>query len=114
MKIEQENEQLAIKKAELEAKKPVDITTVIKRVRYWVEHLDELLVQQIDPIKKAMFFGAIFDKLPTYEDIKSGTQKIPHLTGVNPIFSLLSTESASYGGPGGTRTLDTLLKRQVL
>ncbi len=114
MEIEQENERLAIKKAELEAKKPVDIARVIKRVRYLVEHLEELLVQQIDPIKKAMFFGAIFDKLPTYEDIKSGTQKIPHFTGVNPVFSLLSTESASYGGPTGIRTQDAQLKRLSL
>jgi hypothetical protein len=40
-----------------------------------VEHLDELLIQQIDPVKKAQFFGLLFNKTPTYEDINCGTPK---------------------------------------
>lgn len=35
----------------------------------FVENLDELVVKQIDPVKKAQFFGLIFKTLPTYADL---------------------------------------------
>jgi site-specific DNA recombinase len=86
MKIEKQIETITAQKEELENKKPVEIKTILARARYFVEHLEELLLKQIDPIKKAQFFGAIFDKAPTYEDIKYGTQKTPLFTGVNSLF----------------------------
>ena len=59
-----------------------------------MEHLDELLLQQIDPIKKAQLFGAIFDQMPTVEEIKCGTPKTPLFTGVNPVFQLMKVEKS--------------------
>lgn len=82
------------------AEKP-KIETVLKRVRYFMEHLDELLLQQSNPIQKAQFFGAIFDKLPTYEDLKGGTQKTPLFPGVNMLFKLLHEDNVRMVIPTG-------------
>ena len=86
MRIEHQVKDLEAQKVALEAKKPVKIDRILARVKYFVEHLDQLLLKQIDPVKKALFFAAIFDKAPNYEDINSGTQKTLLFTGVNPIF----------------------------
>lgn len=47
----------------MESKKPMNIDRVIARVKYFVENLDQLVVKQIDPVKKAQFFGLIFKGL---------------------------------------------------
>lgn len=80
--------------------KPVEIKPIMQRVRYFLEHLDELLVKQIDPVRKAQFFGAIFDKPPTYEEINSGTLKTPLFTGVNPVFKLAYAQKSLMVTPG--------------
>ena len=83
--------QLSLKKIELESKKPINIKAVIARVKYFVEHLDELVLQQIDPIKKAQFFGLLFDQVPTYEEIKGRT---PQNMRLHPIFEAIKNPSA--------------------
>ncbi|HSW80794.1 MAG TPA: hypothetical protein VLG40_00200, partial [Candidatus Saccharimonas sp.] len=87
--IEQQIKDLQTLKAKKEDEKPTDINKILAKVRYFLEHLDELLVKQIDPVKKAQLFGALFDRLPTYEEIKPGTPKTPLFTGVSPVFQLL-------------------------
>ncbi len=104
MKIENQIETLSGKRAELASKKPIDISKVLERVKYFAENLDKLLLQQIDPIKRGQFFGAIFDKAPTYEEIKSRKQNSPLFTGVNPVLALATTDNFSYGDPKGNRT----------
>ena len=47
----------------------------MSRVKYFLENLDELLVKQIDPVKKAQFFSVFFDRIPTYGELKTGTAK---------------------------------------
>ncbi len=87
------------------AAKPTDMQAILARVRYFLEHLDELLVKQIDPVKKAQFFGAIFDRLPTFEEINSGTPKTPLFTGVSPVFQLLKDEKSLVVIPRGIEPL---------
>ena len=101
MKIEQQISALEAQKEKQITQKPVEIKPIMARVRYFLEHLDELLVKQIDPVKKAQFFGAIFNKLPTYEEINSGTQKTPLFTGVNSVFKLAHSENSLMVIPGG-------------
>lgn len=88
MCIEQQIKELEAAKAKKLSHKPIDWQSLRARVRYLAEHFDELLLKQIDPVKKAQFFAALFDKLPTFEDLKSGTPGKPLFTGINPIFSL--------------------------
>jgi len=47
----------------------------MKYAKYFLEHLDYLLLQQIDPVKKADFLGVLFDTTPTYAEIVSGTKE---------------------------------------
>ncbi len=94
MKIEEQIIALEAQKIKKADERPVEIQPILKRVRYFLEHLDELLVKQIDPVRKAQFFGAIFDKPPTYDEINPGTQKTPFFTGVNPIFKLASAQKS--------------------
>ncbi len=53
-----------------------------------MEHLEELLLQQSNPVAKAEYFGVLFDQLPTYAEIKYGTQNPIGLTGINELFKL--------------------------
>ncbi len=89
MRIEQELVQLKQQKEEESKKKPTDIRVIMAYVKYFLEHLDFLLLKQIDPIKKANLFSLFFDNPPTYEEIKFGTQKIAQTPGVNELFRLL-------------------------
>lgn len=75
-------------------KAPIDIERILSRVRYFMEHLDLLLLKQQDPHKKAQLFGVLFDKLPTYDDLDYGTQKTPLFTGVNSVFRLAGLEKS--------------------
>lgn len=94
IRIEQQIKELEAQKATKEAEKPTDAHKILGKVRYFLEHLDELLAKQIDPVKKAQLFGALFDRLPKYEDIKPGTPKTPLFTGVSPVFQLLKDEKS--------------------
>ncbi len=105
IQIEQQIKDLQALKAKKEAEKPTDINKILAKVRYFLEHLDELLVKQIDPVKKAQLFGALFDRLPTYEEIKPGTPKTPLFTGVSPVFQLLKAENDLMVTPRGFEPL---------
>ena len=94
VRIDQQIKDLSDEKARKEAEQPSDMTKILDRVRYFLEHLDELLLQQIDPIKKAKLFGVIFDQAPTYDDLQLGTPKTPLFTGVNQVFALAKMEKS--------------------
>ena len=53
---------------------------------YFLEHLDYLLLQQKDPIIKAKLFGLLFNKLPTYGDLISGTPEFVPVIELNQLF----------------------------
>ena len=53
-----------------------------------MEHLSELLLHTCNPLTKAEYFGVIFDKVPTYQEIKDGTQNASLIPDINQIFRL--------------------------
>ena len=53
--------------------KAVNIEVVLKYARYLVEHLSDILLHLRNPLRKAAFFGAIFNNVPSYEDLVGGT-----------------------------------------
>ncbi len=81
-------------KAQMAKQKPLDIESILRKARYFLEHLDELLLKQANPTRKAQLFGALFNQLPTYNDLDSGNQKTPLFTGVNSVFGLASLEKS--------------------
>lgn len=101
VKLEDEINALANQKAQRNADKPTDFGVVMKYIKYFLEHLDYLLLKQIDPVKKANFFGLIFNQAPTYAEIVSGTQNIASLTGVNELFQFKNVDKSNMVTPGG-------------
>ena len=67
----------------------INIGIVLGRVMYYLENLDQIMRKQIDPIRKAQFFGAIFNEIPRYSELESGTENPRYLTGVNELFQLI-------------------------
>ena len=86
MKIEKKIDTFKARKEAMKSKKPVDFSKVLQRAKYMVEHFNELVVQQMNPIKKAQFFGLIFDQTPTYADLYGGT---PQNIRLHPLFELI-------------------------
>jgi site-specific DNA recombinase len=101
MRIEQQIKDLEAAKAKKLSRKPIDWPRLRARVRYLAEHFDELLLKQIDPVKKAQFFAALFNKLPTFEDLSSGTLGKPLFTGINPLFTLAKLSTTQMVTPAG-------------
>jgi hypothetical protein len=63
--------------------------------KYFLQHMDYLLLQQIDPLKKADFFSVIFNEVPTYAEIASVTRDGTELTGINELFKLKNNSVSS-------------------
>ncbi len=54
----------------------INIQVLINNLKYYMEHLDELILGGTDPLQNGAMFGLLFDKQPTYEELKIGTPKL--------------------------------------
>ncbi len=88
VRLESEISKLEAKKEAAESQKPKDIGRFKACLKHLVEHYDQILKNQMDPVKKAKFFSLLFDKSPTYEDLKGRTDKNRISQVLNPIFAL--------------------------
>ena len=88
VKIDAQISVLRTEKENAAEKQPLNIRTIMGNIKYFMEHLDELLLQQSNPESRAKFFGVLFDRAPTYNEIKYGTQNPTKLTGINELFKL--------------------------
>ena len=77
---------------------------VLQYAKYILEHLSELLLDLCNPLRKAAFFGAIFNKLPTYDEINFGTHKNSPPPEVNELFQIRTEYTSLYGDRTGNRT----------
>lgn len=66
--------------------KSVNMENFMAHIGYFLEHLEELLIDQSNPLKRAAFFGLIFDTIPTYQDLVSGTAKLAPYLGLKEHF----------------------------
>ncbi len=87
-------------------KKDEKMEKALNRIQFFLENLDELLIQQRSQVKKSLFFRALFSKKPTYEDLKTGNTKTPLFTGVNPLLALLPAKKSLMVTP---RRIELLL-----
>lgn len=95
MKVEKEITQLeTTRDTQVAEEKPTNIRVIMAYIKYFSEHLEELLLHLSNPLNKAAYFSVLFDKVPTYQEIKGGTQKIAQLAEVNELFRLLNTPKA--------------------
>lgn len=68
-------------------KSTINIEVVMEHIKYFLEHLEELLIDGANPLKRAAFFGLIFDEMPTYQDLLSGTPKLAPYLALKPHFA---------------------------
>ena len=77
---------------------------VLQYAKYILEHLSELLPDLCNPLRKAAFFATIFNKVPTYDEIKFGTHKNSSLPEVNELFRIRVDDKSFDGDLTGNRT----------
>lgn len=99
LRIESQIQQLEADKQALGSADMAKVERVVARVRYFLENMEELLLQQIDPVKKAQFFGVLFDRIPKYSEITPGTQKSPLFTEVISSLELLGSDKFRLVSP---------------
>ncbi|HEY1645694.1 MAG TPA: hypothetical protein VGF75_04965 [Candidatus Saccharimonadales bacterium] len=78
--------------------KPNNIDKVMSSIRYFLEHLEYLLLQQSDPMARTKLFGPLFDKLPNYQDLISGTAKLSPVIELNQLFIQKNVSSGLIAG----------------
>ncbi len=49
---------------------------VINNIIYNLEHLGEIIKDEPDPLKKAGYFGVLFESIPTFTELTIGTPKL--------------------------------------
>lgn len=92
----------------------INMEIVMDNVTYYMEHLDELLLGTPDPVRKAAFFGALFEKAPTYDELRFGTPKLEDCIALNQLFnqsqyqfvSRLGLEPKTYSLRGKCSTIE--------
>ncbi len=95
MKVEEEIAKLDEEKEQKQKEQPISFEVVMAYAKYFLQHMDYLLLQQIDPLKKADFFSVIFDQTPTYSEIASVALDETELTGINELFKLKNNSVSS-------------------
>ncbi len=110
VKTEKEIRNLQASKVE-NKEKDVNMERVMEFVGYFLEHLEELILGGSNPLKRADYFGLIFEKPPTYEELISGTPKMAPFIGLKDEFNSSLVPKCE---PGGTRTPNQFLKRELL
>jgi hypothetical protein len=88
MKVEEQIKALADQKEKLKRDQPISFEVVMKYAKYFLQHLESLLLQQGDPVKRAAFFGVLFDQTPSYAEIASVTGDVREITGLNELFKI--------------------------
>lgn len=53
-----------------------DISVFLKYAKYFMEHIDEMLIDTDDMRRQQALFGLVFEEFPTYNEILSGTPKL--------------------------------------
>ncbi len=65
---------------------PYDMKLVMAYIKYFLEHMEELLLSGSDPLLQASYFGVLFDKAPTYQEIFSGTPQLAECIKLNKAY----------------------------
>ena len=68
------------------AVEPYDMKLVMAYIKYFLEHMEELLLSGSDPLLQASYFGVLFDKAPTYQEIFSGTPQLAECIKLNKAY----------------------------
>jgi len=89
---------------------PINMGKIKLYFRYYLEHLEELLLDHCNPVLQAKYFGLIFNEAPTYADIVSGSPDISKIKGVNALFLSAKLFNETYGWGNGMQTHHSKIK----
>lgn len=95
MKTEQEIKALIEERDRRSVEKPLDFAIVKQYLKFFLENMENLLLKQIDPTKKANFFGLLFNGAPTYAEIFSANKNSGDLPKLNELFRLKNDDSGN-------------------
>ena len=102
--IEKEITKLEEAKKQPQLMDQIDMEKVMEIIGFYLEHLEELLLDQSNPLKSAEYFSLLFQEPPTYDDLVFGTPKLV------PFIELkegVATPCIPNGDPTENRTLVT-------
>ena len=115
----------------------INLEEVMGTIKYFLEHLEDLLLDQSKPEKSATLFSLIFQMAPTYAELVSGTPKLAPFVALKDDYAMSENQMVSQLGleprthclrgncsnqlsywptraPGGNRTHNLLFRRQTL
>lgn len=74
-------------KTEKEKKKSeyINMEVIMDNIDYFLEHIEDLLLGSPDPLKRAVYFGILFKKAPTYNELLFGTPQLEDCIGLNDV-----------------------------
>ena len=104
-RLEAEISKIEAEKEAAESQKPKNINRFKACLIHLVEHYDQILKNQMDPVKKAKFFSLLFSKMPTFEDLEGRTDKKRISQVLNPIFALNFNKQYPMVTPRGIEPL---------
>jgi hypothetical protein len=94
--------ELTAQKEEISNDKPIDIRRIMSYIKYFIEHLEYLLLQQMNPVARAGYFGVLFDKAPTYAEIAGlGTPKMTAALELNSLFEQKNLDAVNLARAEG-------------
>ncbi|OGM74096.1 hypothetical protein A3H19_01445 [Candidatus Woesebacteria bacterium RIFCSPLOWO2_12_FULL_39_9] len=67
-------------------KEELNTQTVINYCKFYMEHLEELILRGDDTLKNAAMFGLLFEKRPTYFDLVNRTPELAPIVELNDTF----------------------------
>jgi len=95
--LEKEIVQLEEEKMKAEPEK-IDMIELKEIVKYFLEHLEFLLLGQANPVRRATFFSLIFQVAPTYQELISGTPRLEPFIKLNEEFKQSKYQMVSHTG----------------
>jgi len=98
VKTDGEITELLAQKEKTKQEEPIDIKMIMEYIKYFLEHLEYLLIDSPDPVSRASYFGILFDQAPTYEELLSGTQNYAECIKLNDVFTQSQTHLAEQVG----------------
>ncbi|KKS83455.1 MAG: NUDIX hydrolase [Candidatus Gottesmanbacteria bacterium GW2011_GWA1_43_11] len=96
-KLELERASLVIDRDKAEDEQ-ISILTLMNYAKYFLEHLEVLLLDGANPIKDATLFELLFDELPTYNDLLFRTVRLAPLFKLNEEYKTSKSVSVSRQG----------------
>ena len=85
-----------------------DIKSFVTQAKYLMEHLEELLINQLNMHAQRALFGLVFEGLPTYPDLLNGTPKLSLVFQLSSDFQNGNSHTVDCRG-FGWNTLETMI-----